>query len=149
MLVLFDQGTPRGIARWLLNHTVKEAKSQGWDRLTNGELLNAAEQAGFDVLLTTDKNLRYQQNLEARRIAIVVLGKGRWRLIRPMISAVVEAVNVAQPGTYTEVDIRGKKPNLKETILLQSAFFLPDFPAADANPALPQMPLTGASRVSL
>jgi GNAT superfamily N-acetyltransferase len=52
MLVLFDQGTPRGIARWLLNHTVKEAKSQGWDKLTNGELLTAAEDAGFDVLLT-------------------------------------------------------------------------------------------------
>lgn len=47
MLILFDQGTPRGIARWLLDHTVKEAKSQGWDRLTNGELLNAAERAGF------------------------------------------------------------------------------------------------------
>ena len=107
MLVLFDQGTPRGIARWLQEHIVKEAKSQGWDRLTNGELLAAAEREGFDVLLTTDKNLRYQQNLEARRIAIVVLGKGRWRLIRPMISSVIEAVNAAQPGTYTEVDIPG------------------------------------------
>jgi len=107
MLVLFDQGTPRGIARWLLGHTVREAKSQGWDRLTNGELLNAAEQAGFDVLLTTDKNLRYQQNLDGRRIAIVVLGKGRWRLIRPVIESVVDAVNAAQPGSYTEVDIPG------------------------------------------
>jgi len=107
MLVLFDQGTPRGIARWLLGHTVREAQSQGWDRLTNGELLNAAEQAGFDVLLTTDKNLRYQQNLDGRRIAIVVLGKGRWRLIRPVIESVVDAVNAAQPGSYTEVDIPG------------------------------------------
>ena len=107
MLVLFDQGTPRGIADSLPNHTVREAKSQGWDTLTNGELLIAAEQAGFDVLLTTDKNLRYQQNLKARRIAIVVLGKGRWRLIRPVISSVVKAVNAAQPGTYTEVDIPG------------------------------------------
>jgi len=107
MLVLFDQGTPRGIARWLLGHTVREAKSQVWDRLTNGELLNAAGQAGFDVLLTTDKNLRYQQNLDGRRIAIVVLGKGRWRLIRPVIESVVDAVNAAQPGSYTEVDIPG------------------------------------------
>jgi hypothetical protein len=107
MLVLFDQGTPRGITRWLLGHTVREAKSQGWDRLTNGELLNAAEQAGFDVLLTTDKNLRYQQNLDGRRIAIVVLGKGRWRLIRSVIESVVDAVNAAQPGSYTEVDIPG------------------------------------------
>ena len=107
MLVLFDQGTPRGIARWLLGHTVREAKSQGWDRLANGELLNAAEQAEFDVLLTTDKNLRYQQNLDGRRIAIVVLGKGRWRLIRAVIESVVDAVNAAQPGSYTEVDIPG------------------------------------------
>ncbi|HZI57827.1 MAG TPA: hypothetical protein VFF39_13680, partial [Verrucomicrobiae bacterium] len=60
MLILFDQGAPRGIARWLLGHTVKEARTEGWDRLTNGELLKAAEEAGFDVLLTTDKNLRYQ-----------------------------------------------------------------------------------------
>ena len=75
MVILFDQGTPRGIACWLLDDTVKEAKSQGWDRLTNGELLNAAEQAGFDLLLTTDKNLRYQQNLGGRKIAIVVLAK--------------------------------------------------------------------------
>jgi len=75
--------------------------------LTNGELLIAAEEAGFDVLLTTDKSLRYQQNLKARGIAIVVLGKGRWRLIRPVISSVVNAVNAAQPGTYTEVEILG------------------------------------------
>jgi hypothetical protein len=105
MLILFDQGTPRGIARWLPEHTVKEARSQGWDRLTNGQLLKAAEDAGFDVLLTTDKNLPYQQNLKDRKIAVVALGKGRWRLIKPVISKVVTAVNMAQPGTYTEVDI--------------------------------------------
>ena len=107
MLILFDQGTPRGAAHWLRDHTVKEAREQGWDRLTNGELLKAAEEAGFDVLLTTDKNLRYQQNLDGRRIAIVVLGKGRWRLIRPVIESVVDAVNAALPGSYTEVDIPG------------------------------------------
>ena len=84
---------------------MKEARSQGWDRLTNGQLLKAAEDAGFDVLLTTDKNLPYQQNLKDRKIAVVALGKGRWELIKPVISKVVEAVNAAQPGTYTEVDI--------------------------------------------
>jgi len=61
MLILFDHGTPRGIARALHLHTVKEARAQGWDTLSNGELLKAAEEAGFDVLLTTDKNLRFQQ----------------------------------------------------------------------------------------
>jgi hypothetical protein len=74
MLILFDHGTPRSIARWLQDHTVVEAMARGWDQLSNGELLNAAEEAGFDVLLTTDKNIRYQQNLKGRRLAIVVLG---------------------------------------------------------------------------
>lgn len=80
---------------------------QGWDRLTNGELLAAAEEAGFDVLLTTDKNIRYQQNLTGRKIAVVVLGKGRWRLIRPSIPQIVAAVNAAKPGTFAEVEIPG------------------------------------------
>jgi hypothetical protein len=70
-------------------------------------LLTAAEEAGFEVLLTTDKNLRYQQNLTGRKIVVVVLGKGRWRLIRPLIPEVVAAVNAAKPGTYTEVEIPG------------------------------------------
>jgi hypothetical protein len=78
MLILFDQGTPRGIASSLAGHTVRKARTQGWDTLANGELLEAAETAGFELLLTTDKNLRYQQNLTHRKIAIVVLGKARW-----------------------------------------------------------------------
>jgi hypothetical protein len=105
MLILLDHCTPRGIAPFLQGHIVKETKAQGWDRLTNGELLTAAEENGFDLLLTTDKNLRYQQNLDTRKIAIVVLGKGRWRLILPFISKVVDVVNAAKPGTYTEIAI--------------------------------------------
>ena len=108
MFVLFDNSTPRGIARSLENHTVKETRDQGWDTLRNGDLLNAAEAAGFDVLLTTDKNIRYQQNLANRRIAIVVLGKGRWRLIKPLLAQIVAAVNVATPGSYTVVYIPGE-----------------------------------------
>jgi hypothetical protein len=69
MLVLFDNGTPRTLARYLIGrHTVTEARARGWDRLENGELLDAAETAGFDVLVTTDKNLSYQQNREGRRV---------------------------------------------------------------------------------
>jgi hypothetical protein len=79
MRVLFDNGTPRGVAAALSEHTVEEARSHGWDTLANGELLDAAEAAGFDVLVTTDRNIRYQQRLTGRRIAIVVLGKSRWR----------------------------------------------------------------------
>jgi hypothetical protein len=105
MLILFDHGTPRGIARSLTGHQVRETQAQGWDRLTNGELLAAAEAARFDVLLTTDRNIRYQQNLKGRRIAVVVLGRGRWRLIRLAIPQIVAAVDAAKPGTYVEVEI--------------------------------------------
>lgn len=105
MLILFDQGTPRGIARALTGHTVKETRAQGWDTLANGDLLKAAEEAGFDLFLTTDKNLRYQQNLKNRKLAIVVLGKARWRLVRPLLPEIVTAVNSATPGSYTEVPI--------------------------------------------
>ena len=105
MLILFDQGTPRGIARALADHTVKEARAQGWDTLENGELLAAAEAAGFQLFLTTDKNIRYQQNLSNRKIAIVVLGKARWRLIRPRLAAILAAVNATTPGSVTFVEI--------------------------------------------
>ncbi len=105
MLVLFDHGTPRGIARALQGHTVKEARAQGWDTLSNGDLLNAAEEAGFDVLLTTDTNLPYQQNLEDRKLAIVILSKNRWSLVRPMMQEIAKAVNAARPGSCTVVEI--------------------------------------------
>src|SRR5271167_3876149 len=106
MLVLFDNGTPRTLARYLIDrHTVTEARARDWEELENGDLLNAAEAAGFDVLVTTDKNLSYQQNLSGRKIAIVVLGYGRWTLIKSRVVQVVAAVNAATPGSFTEVTI--------------------------------------------
>jgi len=108
MRILFDHGTPRGIARSLQGHTVKEAKAEGWDALTNGELLQAAEDAGFDVLVTTDQNLPHQQNLAGRRIAVVVLEKANWPLIRPALPEVVAAIVAAKPSTFTLVSIPGR-----------------------------------------
>ncbi len=106
MLILFDNGTPRTLARFLIGeHMVTEARSRGWAELENGDLLSEAEAAGFEVLVTTDKNIGYQQNLSGRRISIVVLGKGRWSLIEPHVSRVVIAVKASSPGSYTEVDI--------------------------------------------
>jgi hypothetical protein len=91
MLVLFDTGTRRTLARYLIDrHTMTEVRARGWDQLGNGELLSAAEAAGFEVLVTTDKNLGYQQNLSGRKIAIVVIAAGRWKLIQPRVSEVVE-----------------------------------------------------------
>jgi len=77
----------------------------GWDRLRNGEFLIAAEKDGFELLLTTDKNLRYQQNLKERAIAIVVIGHSQWPALQEHIQRVVEAVNAATPSSYVEVEI--------------------------------------------
>ena len=106
MLVLFDNGTPRTLARHLIDHhMVTEARARGWEQLENGELLDSAEAAGFHVLVTTDKNLRYQQNLAGRKIAIVVPGLGRWSLIKPHIARVVAAVDNATEGSFVEIEI--------------------------------------------
>jgi hypothetical protein len=105
MLVLFDQGTPVGVRDVLRHHVVKTAWEQGWSTLLNGELLREAEYAGFEVLLTTDKNLSYQQNLSQRKIAIVALGQSRWSLIKPFLKRIAEAVDRAKPGTHTIIEI--------------------------------------------
>ena len=105
MLIIFDQATPVPIRPYLEKHTVRTAAQQGWDKLGNGDLLTAAEEAGFDILLTTDKNMRYQQNLAGRKIAIVVLGQQQWPQLEPQIQRVIEAVNAAKPSSYVEVDI--------------------------------------------
>ena len=105
MLILFDNGTPAPLRYALKGHVVVEAMERGWDRLLNGELIAAAEAAGFEILLTTDKNMRYQQNLKGRKIAFVVLGNQQWPVLRCYIERVVAAINAATPGSYTEVDI--------------------------------------------
>ena len=105
MRVLFDNGTPRGLASALSGHFVEEPRAHGWDALQNGELLEAAEIAGFEVFVTTDRNLRYQQNVTGRPIAIVVRGNGRWRLIRARLPEIAAAVNAAKSGSFVEVEI--------------------------------------------
>jgi hypothetical protein len=106
VLVLFDHGTPKGLARVLSEHTVHTAKSRGWHTLSNGELLNAVEEAGFDVLLTTDRRIRYQQNLKVRRIALVVLtGSTKWSLVQHHSDRIAATVAAATPGSCIEVEI--------------------------------------------
>ena len=106
MLILFDHGTPRGIARSLSGHSVITAYEQGWDRLTNGLLLNAAEQANVEVLLTTDRGIPYQQNLSGRKIALIVLtGTTKWSRVRLHLDRILTAVNEATPGSYRQLEI--------------------------------------------
>ena len=105
MLILFDNNVPRGLARVLASHTIREAREQGWDRLQNGELLRVAEDAGFHVMITSDKSIRYQQNLKGRTMALVVSTQGRWRAVRKKLIEIAQAVDAATPGSYTEVNI--------------------------------------------
>ncbi len=79
---------------------------RGWDLLNNGALLSAAEEAGFDLLITTDRRIRYQQNLSGRKLAIVVLaGSTKWSQIRLQLQRIAAVVNDVSQGSYTEVDI--------------------------------------------
>ena len=106
--VLFDQGTPAPLRRFLTGHAVETAHERGWSRLQNGELLDAAESAGFEVFVTTDRNLKYQQHLTgAVASSIVVLLSTSWPRIRQAIELVVEAVAQATPGSYSEVSTPG------------------------------------------
>ena len=106
MVVLFDHGTPKGLIRALPGHTVHTAQSKGWGTLSNGALLDAAEEAGFEVLLTTDRRIRYQQNLRVRRIALVVLtGSTKWSRVRQHSDSIATAVASAKPGSYSEIEI--------------------------------------------
>jgi hypothetical protein len=89
----------------LTQHEVSTTYERGWSKLSNGELLDAAEREGFALMVTTDSNLQYQQNLGNRRLAIVVLSSTSWPRIQRVIAAVVGAINAASPGTYVEVGI--------------------------------------------
>jgi len=105
MRVLFDHNIPSGTARALIDHEVAEAVQRGWERISNGLLISNAEEAGFDVLLTADKRIRYQQNLKGRRLALVVVSNPTWRILQKYVDRITAAVNAATPGSYTEVEI--------------------------------------------
>jgi hypothetical protein len=103
--VLFDQGTPVPLRHLLTEHEIVTAFERGWGALANGELLSQAEMEGFEALVTTDKNLRYQQNLASRSIAIAVLSTTSWPRIQRAVAAVRTALAGMPPGGYVEIDI--------------------------------------------
>ena len=105
MRVLFDQGTPDPLRHLLTQHEVTTAYERGWSTLSNGELLDAAEKDGYAVLVTTDSNLRYQQNLGRRRIAVIVLSTPSWPRIQRASASVLQAIERATPGGYAEVTV--------------------------------------------
>ena len=104
MKILFDHNTPAPLAR-ILRHEVSLARDFGWQMLTNGELLDAAEKAGFDLVLTCDQNYAYQQSFGKRKIAVVILSSNRWPQIEPLTARIRQAVDFAQKGQITHIDL--------------------------------------------
>ena len=105
MKILFDQGTPVPLRRYLDEHEVATAAEMGWSQLTNGDLLVAASEAGYEVFVTTGQNLRYQQNLKDRTIAVVVLMSASWPRIARQTDRVVDLMRSLGAGDYIEVEI--------------------------------------------
>jgi hypothetical protein len=105
MLVLLDENLPHTLRLLITGHDVRTVDFQGWKSFTNGALLQAAEDAGFEVILTADKNIQYQQNLQSRRIAIVVLSSNEREVVVKSIALIVSAIEAARPGTFLNLDL--------------------------------------------
>ena len=103
MKILFDQGVPVPLRQELPGLEITTAYRMGWSNLSNGALLKAAEEADVTVFVTTDQNLRYQQDLRERRIAVVVLPTTRWPEIKPHAGKIRDALSQIQPGDYLEL----------------------------------------------
>jgi hypothetical protein len=105
MKILLDANTPVPLGRCLRGHDVTASKTVGWDKFTNGVLLDRAEAAGYDVLVTCDKNLPYQQNFTQRRIAVVVLPTTRWPVLERLSARILTTVDFIGPGQVVRVEM--------------------------------------------
>ena len=105
MKVLFDQGAPVPLRGSLSSHQVDTAAELGWSDFSNGELLSQAEAQGYECLITTDQNLKYQQNLDDRSIRIFVLMSTSWPKIQNKVVEIRHALEVTPEGGYIEIDI--------------------------------------------
>ncbi len=103
--ILLDESVPAGIASILPNHDVRTAPDMGWAGITNGRLLDEAERAGFEVMVTADSNINAQQRLAGRKIALVVLTNNHWDTIRSAPDGIRQACDLASDGDYIVVDL--------------------------------------------
>ena len=103
MKIIFDQGVPVPLRRYLSEHVVDTAYELGWHTLDNGDLLDEVEAAGYEVLVTTDKNIRHQQNLADRTLAVLVLSSPRWPAIELRTAEILDALNEMAPGVFVEL----------------------------------------------
>ncbi len=104
MKVLLDENLDHRLRLSLGEHEVFTTSYKGWAGLKNGRLLTAAEDDGFDVLLTGDQSLYKEQNLTGRRLALVVMSSVEWRIVKDHLPAIVAAIDSATPGSFQPVD---------------------------------------------
>jgi hypothetical protein len=106
LLILFDKNVPIGLRGFLINHETRTLAEMQWpDQLENGELLKLAEEAGFEVLVTSDQNIRYQQNLAGRKLALVVIGSNIWPVVRQHSALITARVEAISPGACDFIEI--------------------------------------------
>jgi hypothetical protein len=105
MRIILDESVPQKLRLLIEGHTVVTAWYQGWSGLQNGALLDAAEQAGFELFITADQELSYQQNLTGRKMALMVLSTNNWDFIKAAIAKITAEIDAVTPGSYTEVEI--------------------------------------------
>ena len=105
MKVLFDQGTPAPLRHHLAEHSIDTAFEMGWSNLRNGELLDRAEEGNYELLITTDQQLRHQHNFATRQLAVLVLLTTSWPRIQSKVSEIRQVINRMQPSDYREVSI--------------------------------------------
>lgn len=103
--VLFDKNVPYSLRRYLIDYQVRTAEDEGWGQVSNGELIALAENAGYQILLTCDQNIQYQQNMAHRRLSMVVLGSNIWPSIIPKITDITAALGRAAPGSFEFIEI--------------------------------------------
>ncbi len=106
MKIFFDECVPRPLRRLLPNHEILTAQEMGWGRLKNGELLRKAEENAFEVFVTSDQNLRYQQNMENRRIALLVLSTNFWPELKESAESIRVTIESLEPGQFVEIEIK-------------------------------------------
>ena len=105
MRILFDQGVPAPLRRHLNSHSIDTAAERGWSELSNGALLDEAEADGYELLITTDQNMRYQQNLDVRPFGVLVLMRTAWPGVERRVEEIDAAIDRAEPGQVIEVEI--------------------------------------------
>ena len=103
MRILFDHDTPRTLRRYLVEHTVHTANERGWAELRNGNLLDNAERDGYEIVITADQSMRYQQNMAGRQVAVIVLLSNRWPRVQLRIEEIRAALEGMEPGDIREV----------------------------------------------